>query len=54
MKYDSEIRCDQCQNSYHELCILKYNEDVVRVSEYREEFPCRTGDREENAASEKW
>ena len=54
IKYDSEIRCDERQNWYHELCILEYIEHVVAFSEYIENFLRHTRDRQYNPASEKW
>jgi hypothetical protein len=37
MKYDNQIRGDDCQTSYHEICIQKYNEDVVTLAECHED-----------------
>ena len=37
MKYDDEIRCDDRQNWYHELCVIKCIEDVI-FSENLEDF----------------
>jgi hypothetical protein len=51
MKYGSELRFDDCQNSYHELCILKYHKGSVTVSEDGDNFLCHTCYRDVNTGN---
>jgi hypothetical protein len=42
IKRGCELRCDDCQNLYHELCIPKYHKKHIPISEDGDTFLCHS------------